>query len=52
MKETNKYQNGARICQELFTKTGDVRYHNMMNGFKALEKESLKSQEIENQPGM
>ncbi len=52
MKQTNKYQNGARICQELFNKTGDIRYHNMMNGFKSLERENLKNQEIGSQPEM
>lgn len=40
MKENNKYLQGEKICKDLFQKTGDVRFHNMMNGFKQLERES------------
>ncbi len=45
MKEKNKYSQGEKICKDLFQKTGDIRYHNMMNGFKQLGKEN----EIEQQ---
>ncbi len=40
MKEINKYIQGEEICKSLFQKTGDIRYHNMMNGFKQLNKEN------------
>lgn len=44
--ENNKYQIGQKICSELFAKTGDIRYHNMMQGFMDLEKENeLKKEE-------
>ena len=38
----NVYQKGAEICDELFRKTCDPRYHNMREGFKFLEKEHEK----------
>ena len=42
----NKYELGEKICSEIFQKTGDIRYHNMMNGFKELnENEKQKSKE-------
>lgn len=50
MSEMNKYAKGEKICDELFKKTGDIRYHNMKNGFKELQKEN--AQEQENGMGM
>ena len=40
MSNNDKYTKGAKICSDLFMKTGDIRYHNMMNGFKQLNKEN------------
>ena len=48
MSENNNYKKGQKICSDLFMKTGDIRYHNMMNGFKELEKQN----ENESQPEM
>lgn len=42
----NVYENGKETCAELFYKTGDIRYHNMMKGFEELQKQ--KEQEEEN----
>lgn len=41
----NKYEQGKQICEKIFQMTGDIKYHNMMNGFKELsqEKEHEKS---------
>ena len=50
MSKNDNYKRGQKICSDLFMKTGDIRYHNMMNGFKELEKENKNQQE--NQPGM
>lgn len=36
----NKYKQGEKICEEIFKKTGDIRFHNMMNGFKELDKQN------------
>ena len=42
--EKNKYNQGKKLCEQIFQKTGDIRYHNMMKGFENLEKENeLKS---------
>lgn len=41
----DKYKSGEKICSELFQKTGDIRYHNMMNGFKQLGLENMKEEE-------
>lgn len=38
--EKNKYSQGKKICEQIFQKTGDIRYHNMMKGFEGLEKEN------------
>lgn len=43
--DKNKYSQGEKICREIFEKTGDIRYHNMMNGFKNLSKENEIAQE-------
>lgn len=43
--ENNKYNQGEKICMELFEKTGDPRYHNMMKGFKQLSKDNELEQE-------
>ncbi len=51
MSENNKYQKGAKICEDLFRKTGEIKYHNMMTGFKNLEKENNMQNE-NNQMGM
>lgn len=50
MSKNDNYKRGQKICSDLFMKTGDIRYHNMMNGFKELEKENKNQQE--NQPGI
>ncbi len=36
----NKYEQGKKICEKIFQMTGDVRYHNMMNGFDELKKQN------------
>lgn len=38
----DKYEKGKKICEELFFKTGDIRYHNMKTGFDELQKENQK----------
>lgn len=43
--EKNNYKKGEEICAQLFSKTGDIRYHNMMNGFKELAKEKQLEEE-------
>lgn len=43
----NVYEKGKKLCEEIFNKTGDIRYHNMMNGFKELQKENDKQQGAE-----
>ena len=44
MKE-NKYEIGKELCAQLFYKTGDIRYHNMMKGFEQLKKEKQLEEE-------
>ncbi len=34
--ENNKYQKGQKLCEEIFWKTGDVRFYNMAKGFENL----------------
>lgn len=41
----NKYEEGKKICEKIFQMTGDVRYHNMMNGFVELGKQNEKNHE-------
>ena len=43
--EYTKYDAGRDICDELFKKTGDPRYHNMRVGFEDLKKENEKQQD-------
>ena len=43
--EKNKYQIGEEVCAQLFYKTGDIRYHNMMKGFEQLNKEKQLEEE-------
>ena len=32
------YNEGENICKNLFWKTGDLRFYNMANGFKEMNK--------------
>lgn len=32
----NNYQKGQKLCEEIFYKTGDIRYYNMAKGFEEL----------------
>lgn len=34
--EGNKYIEGQKLCEEIFWKTGDVRFYNMAKGFDSL----------------
>ena len=34
--ENNKYEQGKKLCEEIFWKTGDVRFYNMAKGFENL----------------
>lgn len=43
----NKYKQGKQICDKIFQMTGDIRYHNMMNGFDELDKEYEKERDSE-----
>ena len=45
----DKYDEGRKICEKLFWKTGDIRYYNMMKGFENL-KEINKSQSTKEEP--
>ena len=38
--EVNKYEQGKKLCEEIFFKTGDIRYFNMAKGFDELLEES------------
>lgn len=44
--EYTKYDAGRDVCDELFKKTGDPRYHNMRVGFEELKKENIKQQSL------
>ncbi len=35
--ENNKYLEGKRLCEEIFYKTGDIRFYNMAKGFEELD---------------
>lgn len=35
--ENNNYQKGQKLCEEIFWKTGDIRFFNMAKGFENLE---------------
>ena len=52
--EYDKYDAGRELCDELFKRTGDPRYHNMRVGFEKLKLENEKSKqpEEENEFGM
>lgn len=32
----NKYEQGKKLCEEIFWKTGDIKYYNMAKGFEDL----------------
>ena len=34
--ENNKYEQGKKLCEEIFWKTGDIRFYNMAKGFNEL----------------
>lgn len=38
--ENNKYIEGKKLCEEIFWKTGDIRYYNMAKGFSELNAEN------------
>lgn len=38
--ENNKYIEGKNICDEIFWKTGDIRFYNMSKGFEKLESDN------------
>ena len=37
MGNNNKYSEGKNLCEEIFWKTGDIRFYNMAKGFCELE---------------
>lgn len=38
--ENENLKNGQKICEEIFYKTGDIRYFNMAKGFEMLNSEN------------
>ena len=38
--EINNYAQGKNLCEEIFWKTGDVRFYNMAKGFEDLNSNS------------
>ena len=38
--ENSNYQKGQKLCEEIFYKTGDIRYFNMAKGFEKLANEN------------
>ena len=34
--ENNNYVQGKNLCEEIFWKTGDIRFYNMAKGFESL----------------
>ena len=45
--EYDKYDAGRDICDELFKKTGDPRFHNMRVGFEDLKLENKLQKSID-----
>lgn len=41
--ENNNYIQGKNVCEEIFWKTGDIRFYNMAKGFEQFLVENQKA---------